>query len=140
MTTELRHCIICDHAMTSKTVEEVEVDYCPACHGLWLDKDEIRRLSLKPAAALGELRSLVDDGGPVEPPPRNERPCPACGGKLTLALLGGVCLRHCMVCDGVFLERGELVKAMEAIQAKGDEAVTVVALAKSVVARGSIGS
>lgn len=126
--------------MTSRMVEDVEVDYCPSCRGLWLDRDEIRRLAKKSEETLSELRELVQKGASEEPARSTVvPPCPACGGKLTLAAFGSIQMEHCSACDGVFLDRGELDKAMFVVKARGDEVVTIVALARSVVTRGSIG-
>lgn len=134
-----RLCVICDQNMEPKMVEEVEVDYCPDCHGLWLDKDEILQLVEKSDDALGDLRDLLETPVPPLSVPLVERACPACRGKLSVALFEGVAIRHCAECDGIFLERGELDKAITAIKLRDDEAGTIVALARSVVARGVIG-
>lgn len=138
--TKQRMCIKCEgEPLVPKMVEDVEVDYCPKCGGLWLDKDEIRQLASKTDEALVELRELVQQDAPKEAAPSTvEPPCPACSGKLTLAVFGPVYIEHCTSCDGIFLDRGELDKAMFVIKARGDEIVTIVALARSVVTRGTI--
>lgn len=124
--------------MAPRMVEDVEVDVCPGCGGLWLDKNEIRALAAKSDAALAELRQLV--GGPdVKPPPSTvDVPCPACGGKLSLTVFGAIYMEHCHACEGLYLDRGELDKAMVVIKGRGSEIATIVALARSVVTRGSI--
>ncbi len=138
--TEPRKCIKCDTEMIPKMVEDVEVDYCPKCRGLWLDRDEIRLLAGKSDETLAELRELVQEGGAEEPAPSTVKPpCPACGSKLTLAVFGSIYMEHCSACDGIYLDRGELDKAMFVVKARGDEIATIVALARSVVTRGSIG-
>jgi len=127
--------------MTPKMVEDVEIDYCPDCRGVWLDKDEIRELADKSEEALGELRELVQEGAPAAPARSTvEQPCPACGGELTLAVFGSIYMEHCTLCEGIYLDRGELDKAMFVVKARGDEIATIVALARSVVTRGTIGS
>ena len=135
-----RNCIKCETAMVPKMVEDVEVDYCPACRGLWLDRDEIRELAEKSEAVLAELRELVQGEETAKPAPSTVKPpCPACGNKLTLAVFGSIYMEHCSACDGIYLDRGELDKAMFVVKARGDEIATIVALARSVVTRGSIG-
>lgn len=137
---ESRICIKCNTAMVPKMVDDVEVDVCPSCHGLWLDRDEIRQLAEKSDESLSDLREEVGKGD-AEHPARStvSPPCPACGGKLTLAVLGSIYVEHCGACDGIYLDRGELDKAMFVVKARGDEIATIVALARSVVTRGSIG-
>ena len=137
---EARICIKCSTVMKPRMVEDVEVDYCPSCRGLWLDRNEIRELAQKSDDKLLELRELVQEGAPDEPAASTVAPpCPACGGKLTLAAFGSIQMEHCSACDGVYLDRGELDKAMFVVKARGDEIVTIVALARSVVTRGAIG-
>lgn len=137
---EPRICIKCNTAMVPKMVEDVEVDLCPSCRGLWLDRDEIRQLAEKSDESLLELREAVAEQDAAQPAPSTvSPPCPACGGKLTLAVLGSIYVEHCSACDGIYLDRGELDKAMFVVKARGDEIATIVALARSVVTRGSIG-
>lgn len=137
---EARKCIKCETTMKPRMVDTVEVDYCPSCRGLWLDRDEIRALAQKSDETLSELRQLVQEGAPDTPAASTVTPpCPACGGKLTLAAFGSIQMEHCSACDGIYLDRGELDKAMFVVKARGDEIVTIVALARSVVTRGSIG-
>lgn len=137
---EARQCIKCETTMSSRHVEDVEVDVCPSCGGLWLDRDEIRQLAAKSDESLSELRTLVQEGAPGKPARSTVAPpCPACGGKLTLAIFGSIYMEHCSFCDGIYLDRGELDKAMFVVKARGNEVATIVALARSVVTRGSIG-
>lgn len=123
-------------------VEEVEVDYCPDCHGLWLDQDEIQALGAKSDAALEELRELVaspDDESPGQSPPSTDAACPACSGRLSQAILGTFVVEHCTACGGIYLDRGELDRAMYLTRSREDTVATIVALARSVVTSGSLG-
>jgi Zn-finger nucleic acid-binding protein len=133
-----RHCVVCDVGMVTRDVDGVEVDLCPACHGLWLDKDEVQALAAKDSDALAELREQMEREAIPSGAPLVERPCPACRGKLTIAALSAVHVRHCSTCDGIFLERNELDRALAAFE--GSENTTVVAVARTVVARGLIES
>jgi Zn-finger nucleic acid-binding protein len=134
-----RRCVKCGQAMVAKMVEDVEIDYCPGCRGLWLDKDEINQLAAKTGQALGELRALVQEGGEGQVSPEHrDRPCPACGGKMTVVLLRSISLEHCLQCDGIFLDRGELDRAMEEFSSHASEIELIVSLARS-VASGKLG-
>jgi uncharacterized protein len=137
---DTRDCIKCNKPLTPKMVDDVEVDYCDACGGMWLDSGEIRQLAEKSESALEELRELVQKGAPTDAAPSTvDSPCPACGGKLTVACLGIVNLERCSACHGIFLDRGELDKALTVVKSKGDEVATILALARCVVTRGCIG-
>lgn len=49
----------CDAVLVMTERSGVEIDYCPDCRGVWLDR--------------GELDKLVERGGPPSPPPRDDR-------------------------------------------------------------------
>lgn len=120
----------------------VEIDFCSGCGGIWLDEGEIKALAAQPASALDQVRSLdnqIASVNPVAPGKSAEtlsKPCPACGGKLTNAEFSGTNVEHCNGCHGIFVDRGELQKAMQLVDTT--EATTIVALAKSVSTSGSL--
>jgi len=142
-----RICIKCNTALERKMMESVEIDSCPGCKGLWLDRGEIRQLS---SLCAPEAHEPKDDSAASpyrmsQPPVCKTRspldaPCPACGGKLSQANFEDFTVEHCTVCEGIYLDAGELDKAMVAVNARGNKAATIVALAKSVATSGSIGS
>ena len=37
-------CPICDIEMRISDREEVEIDYCPQCRGVWLDRGELEKI------------------------------------------------------------------------------------------------
>jgi Zn-finger nucleic acid-binding protein len=136
---EPRHCIKCQETMVPRLVEEVEVDLCPGCHGLWLDRDEIHALGAKSDVVLEGLRVAVQaEANQPEAPTTTAQPCPACHGKLSVASLGTFSVEHCMECGGLFLDRGELDKVMALTRYREDSIATVVALARWVITSGSI--
>lgn len=134
-----RRCIKCDVAMERKLVEEVELDWCPSCHGLWLDRDEIQQLVAKSDTALEELRRLVQQQrGSEEARSGSPQPCPACQGKLSVALLGMFNIEHCTACGGIFLDRGELERMIQLIRDRQNRVASIVALARSVLTAGIV--
>ena len=138
--TSKRKCIKCQQEFLQTMVEEVELDLCPGCGGLWLDRGEIQQLALKPTDAITDLRLLIYQGPDPQLDPSTdalETPCPACGGKFTQVSLGAISAECCNECEGLFLDRGELDRAMAEVQSS--EADTIVAIARSVTTHGSIG-
>jgi Zn-finger nucleic acid-binding protein len=91
-------------------VDEVAVDRCPRCAGVWFDHDEIGAL-VGAAAGLGQMESTV----PKAPPEGSASPlCPRCEGT---ALRPLECtdrgprqsvLQRCPSCLGTWIDRGEL--------------------------------
>lgn len=149
-----RICIKCSEALTRQRVEGVEIDCCEGCGGLWLDKGEIWQLSEGSQGALDALRKQLRAAAPessagapygeyevLTPPNASplDTPCPACEGKLALARLGPVQVEHCTVCEGLYLDRGELDKVVKVMKDKGNPLTTIAALARSVSTSGSIG-
>ena len=51
-------CPKCKHGMDEVTYEEVTIDRCSNCHGLWFDGDEAHQLKLK------GVSKVVDTGDP----------------------------------------------------------------------------
>ena len=102
-------CVKCNSVLDRATFQGLEVDLCPKCGGLWLDRGEITRAAKMPEAELERLRGLLTDGkGPPPLPTENIAPCPACPGSLAEVLLGTVHVDYCNKCHGIFLDRGEL--------------------------------
>jgi Zn-finger nucleic acid-binding protein len=94
-------CVKCNSILDRATFQGLEVDLCPKCGGLWLDRGEITRAAKLPETELGRLRGLLT--GAKGPPP---------------VLLGSVHVDYCNKCHGIFLDRGELQSAVEAVRAK----------------------
>ena len=136
------YCIKCEgQQLLPKMIEDVEIDYCARCGGMWLDSGEVRQLS-RSESAVEEVRKLEQRKG-TEPTPADqqralETPCPSCGGKLTLVTFGPTNVERCTSCRGVFLDRGELEKTMRVI-GSSSEMTTTIAIARSVVTVGTIG-
>jgi len=83
-------CPTCGREMKTFVRNEVEVDQCIQCGGIWLDG--------------GELDRLVG----VEPGEKRALKCPTCQVAMSLQLLRGVEVDFCPKCKGVYLDRGEL--------------------------------
>ncbi len=147
---QARQCIKCSGSQESIVIFGVEIDRCPKCGGLWLDGGEIKQLNEQRNAraddktleeAIARLAKRDSPGGtPVVQSGEQvvkSTPCPACSGKLTAVLFAGSTIEQCNACHGVFLDKGELQKAMELVDS--NEATTIMALAGSVTTSGSIG-
>jgi Zn-finger nucleic acid-binding protein len=82
-------------------LRSVEVDVCPTCQGLFLDKREI--LSLTGSGDLNKLltRYLGLDSD-------SQLVCPNCGGLMDGEDAGNVRVDVCLDCKGVWLDSSEL--------------------------------
>ena len=74
-------CVKCNSILDKALFQGLEVDLCPKCGGLWLDRGEITRAAKLPEAELARLRGLLTGAsGPPPIPTPNKAPCPACTG------------------------------------------------------------
>jgi uncharacterized protein len=112
-------CVKCNSILDKATFQGLEVDLCPGCGGLWLDRGEIARTAKLPAQELAHLRSLLTgQPGPPPIPTESVAPCPVCPGSLAEVMLGNVHVDYCNKCQGIFLDRGELEAAVDAVRAR----------------------
>ena len=92
-------------------LEQVEVDYCLGCKGLWLDAGELELLIEKAGGSTDSLTEIVSAGGQV--PKSDIRKCPKCASKMTQPTVpaGGdrnVTIDICPKEHGIWLDNGEL--------------------------------
>lgn len=112
-------CVKCTSVLDQATFEGLEVDLCPRCGGLWLDRGEITRAARLPESEISRLRGLLlDSSGPPPLASTHLVPCPACSGSLAEVLLGNVHVDYCSSCHGIFLDRGELEQALAAVRVR----------------------
>jgi Zn-finger nucleic acid-binding protein len=96
--------------LTQQKIDDLTIDRCPNCHGLWLDALELERLlELKPRDLLNDdshvTRSSASSG---------RLNCPVCKGTYLIKLNSlhrpGTILDSCTVCFGTWLDAGELAR------------------------------
>lgn len=103
------NCPVCKkEVLIALEYEGVEVDYCPACRGVWLDSGEIELLFGDADAAI----EFLTIGKPAAVPHgEKHRRCPECNKKMTKESTESehpVTFDHCPRCDGMWLDAGEL--------------------------------
>jgi Zn-finger nucleic acid-binding protein len=76
-------------------VWRVELDLCPECGGVWVDRNGVER-------AVGRRLAETPREG------TSWRQCAACRKPLTLLVLAGEQVESCASCRGVYLDKGEL--------------------------------
>jgi Zn-finger nucleic acid-binding protein len=106
------NCPACKNVMIILEHEQVEIDYCPACRGIWLDSGELELLLDEPTDAKQMLASLAKNPNPTEKP----RNCPICRKKMAEVRVGtsqpplliDQCTRH----HGLWFDKDELEQAL----------------------------
>jgi Zn-finger nucleic acid-binding protein len=127
-------CLKCTSILDKAKIEDVEVDHCPACGGLWLDHGEIERISRKMASEIDRLRRLlVAASGPPAVPSEIQGSCPACTATMKEVTLGTIRIDFCPSCKGFFLDRGEIDGAIAAVSGQRMTVAQIVAAAANEV-------
>jgi len=101
-------CPVCKNAMIALELQEVEVDYCTACGGIWLDAGELELLLGNAQNAEQLLNSFKTDSHSTEKP----RKCPICLKKMKKIIVGPstptLLIDKCTRGDGLWFDKGEL--------------------------------
>jgi uncharacterized protein len=128
-------CVKCTSILDKARIEDVEVDHCPSCGGLWLDHGEIERLAKRKLPTdLDRLRRLLGERkGPPAVPSEGLPTCPACTSPMKEAVLGTVTIDYCTRCKGFFLDRGEFDAALATLKANGGGTVAQLVSAAGAV-------
>ncbi len=125
-------CPKCDVALIIMIYDEVEVDYCPRCLGLWLDAGELdelcRRVGMGPCDPLGAFVDIIEGSAAV----RDEVPCPRCDTPLTeIAGKFGeqeILLDRCSSGHGIWFDAQELPLLMSKLAGKNNHSAIVAEL------------
>jgi Zn-finger nucleic acid-binding protein len=106
------NCPVCNHPLIILELEQIEVDYCTNCHGIWLDEGELELLLQDSDEKINLLNSFKIDKK------SNEKliKCPACSKKMDKILCGikeKVTLDKCPKQHGLWFNKGELEAVVE---------------------------
>jgi len=112
-----------DSAMITLELDEVEIDYCTVCDGIWLDAGELEILLGEPEKAKTLLQSFIVDTDSTEEP----RKCPICDKKMQKIVVGSsgpkLLIDKCSGGDGLWFDRGELNDIFERAQLDKDNKI-----------------
>jgi Zn-finger nucleic acid-binding protein len=103
-------CPGCGIPLDEYTVFSTTFEGCPACKGMWLFKDELRRLKNK--VEHGSMRWLNDEINNIEKTSAvaTKRACPKCKNVKMVSVLFGkssIVIDWCPQCHGMWLDRDE---------------------------------
>ncbi len=107
-------CPVCQEAMIVCELDQVEIDHCVSCGGIWLDAGELELLLGSGAGQEDVLHVLSPETSAEESP----RPCPICLKPMEKVLCAGkdknILLDRCRFKDGLWFDKGELKDVLEA--------------------------
>jgi len=115
------NCPVCKQAMLVLELEQVEIDHCPDCGGIWLDAGELEML-------LGDSQHSQDflAGMKIASTTEKVHRCPICAKKMFKVEFPAqtpVIIDCCKNQHGIWLDAGELEAVL---QAAGDKGVNPV--------------
>ncbi len=115
-------CPVDKESMIVLEYQNVEVDYCVKCRGIWLDAGELELLF----GDAGACAAFLTIGSPADAKGEKPRRCPTCRVKMTKEATESdppVIFDHCPNGDGLWFDAGELGQVLEhgkALDGKGD--------------------
>lgn len=127
-------CLKCTGILDKNTIEDVEVDHCRECGGLWLDHGELERIARMAKSmpeAVKELRRKLLPIPTAKPEPSEIiASCPVCSrASMREVVLGDLHVDYCTICKGVFLDKGELDDALQRVAMPGTRLSVLIAVA-----------
>ena len=94
--------------MITLELEDVEIDYCTDCGGIWLDAGELELLLNESGKVKGLLDSFRTDSKSAE----RAKKCPICDKKMQKIVVGSsmpvLLIDKCRRGDGLWFNKGEL--------------------------------
>lgn len=105
------NCPACKEPLIVLEHEDIEVDYCLACEGIWLDTGELELL-FGDARKCGEF---IAAGNPAHAQGEATRRCPICRKNMAKAVTGGdhpIVYDRCGRGDGLWFDKGELLEVL----------------------------
>ena len=104
-------CPACKHPMVIVEHDEIELDYCTNCKGVWFDSGELELLL--EAADLENYQDFMEkmiDSGEAATKEKKRR-CPICSRKMKKTYIGagnGLLIDVCKNTDGIWFDGGEV--------------------------------
>jgi len=109
--------------MITLELNEVEIDYCTICNGIWLDAGELELLLGEPQKAGKLLGSFKVDPESTE----KIRKCPICDKKMQKVIVGSskptLLIDKCRKGDGLWFDKGELQDIFDRAQLDKDNKI-----------------
>ena len=117
-------CPACSSLMIVVEHENIELDYCVNCSGVWFDAEELELLL--EAMQLEETSLSLDDilTSPEAGSAEKKRSCPICGKKMKKATVGHepeVLIDACARGDGLWFDSGEVGQLITQLHDKPTE-------------------
>lgn len=117
-------CPTCKSDMIVVEHEDIELDYCPGCRGVWFDSGELELL-LESVGLPGDgldINSIIS--APEAETHEKKRKCPICSIKMKKASMGHeekILIDACGIGDGLWFDAGEVHQLVEHLSSKNTD-------------------
>lgn len=115
-------CPVCKEAMVVLELDQIEIDHCLSCGGIWLDAGELELLLETETDRLRLLSLLTEDNKVKE----KSYPCPICSKKMKKVFVGEerkILIDKCKKNHGLWLDKGELESVIELSSQNSDSKI-----------------
>ena len=105
-------CPVCKNTTVVLELEQIEIDYCASCEGIWFDAGELELLLETEQERARLLNLLIEDSSVKEKSYR----CPICSKKMKKVFVGEekkILIDKCKKNHGLWLDKGELESVIE---------------------------
>jgi Zn-finger nucleic acid-binding protein len=114
-------CPVCRKGALIVEYKNIELDYCPNCHGVWFDAGELELLL--ESAGLGNHRRYLEDliNAPETKSSEKKRKCPICRRKMKKAYIDDdnkILVDVCRVGNGIWFDGGEVQSLVQELAKK----------------------
>ena len=106
------NCPVCKDSMIVLELQQIEVDYCTSCEGIWLDAGELELL----LETEGERNRVINLFKEADPGKEKSYNCPICSKRMLKFDVGEkekVKIDKCKRNHGIWFDKGELQKVVE---------------------------
>ena len=106
------NCPVCKEPMIVLELEQVEIDYCANCKGIWLDSGELELLLESQLERKNLFESFKEDPSNKE----KSYSCPICRKRMSKVFVGEqsqVLIDKCRKDHGLWFDKGELKSVIE---------------------------
>ena len=105
-------CPVCKNSMVVLELDQIEIDHCLNCGGIWLDAGELELLLETDEERERFVKMLVEGDTVTE----KKYPCPICNKKMGKVFVGEekkILIDKCKRNHGLWLDKGELEQVIE---------------------------
>ena len=117
------NCPACKNPMVILELNQVEIDYCTACKGIWLDRGELDLIfsssEKKEIAKLFSVKNNLDE---------IKRRCPICKKKMDKVEFEntGIIIDRCSEDHGVWFDSGELKSVLKSAEEENSKIINML--------------